>query len=113
MDSTFPFDRELFGIYAFYASLLLTKLLLMSPLTTRQRFLHGSFISKEDIAGREEKLKCGVGICDDVERMRNAHRNDLENIIPFIILSFLYIFTGPTISFASLTFRIFSLARFL
>merc|ERR1711935_725752 len=106
-------DEELFRAYAFYAGVLLVKFLLMSLLTARQRFKHGVFISAEDIAGKENKLKNGTGINDDVERVRRAHQNDIENILPFIFLGFLYIFTGPSSATATLVFRIFTASRVL
>merc|ERR1712121_514221 len=104
-------DRELFGVYAFYAAILTVKMLIMSFLTARQRFKNHVFISSEDIAGKEGKAKAGQGINEDVERVRRAHQNDIENIVPFLILGLLYIFTSPTLATATLVFRIFAAAR--
>lgn len=40
-----------------------------------------------------------------------CHHNDLENIIPFVIVGLLYALTGPELSVALLHFRIFAGAR--
>ena len=40
-------------------------------------------------------------------------QNDLENVIPFVFLGFIYISTGPALATAKLAFRIFTAARFL
>ena len=49
---------------------------------------------------------------DDVERVRRAHLNDLENILPFLVIAFLYVSTNPSLTSALLAFRIFTMARF-
>jgi len=105
-------DQGLFECYAFYAGVILAKMLVMSFLTARQRFRTGTFISSEDIVGQEAKgYKTGQN--DDVERVRRAHQNDLENILPFLILGLLYIFTNPELATATLVFRIFVGARIM
>merc|ERR1712029_996218 len=86
-------EKELFAAYAFYAGIVTLKMLIMSPLTARQRFKTNSFISSEDAVRPGTK----TGIAEDVERVRRAHQNDIENIVPFLILGFLYISqTQPT-----------------
>lgn len=42
-----------------------------------------------------------------------AHLNDLENIIPFLIIGIIYVGTGPSLSWAKLLFRVFTVARFM
>jgi len=99
-------DQELFGAFAFYAAIVLVKMLFMSFLTARQRFGTGTFISSEDIVGQEKKgFKTGVN--ENVERVRRAHLNDMENILPFFCLGLLYIFTNPALSTAVLVFRLY------
>merc|ERR1711970_1543759 len=102
-------DEELFKTFGFYAGVVIFKMMIMALLTARQRFRTGTFISSEDIAGQEKKgYKTGVN--EDVERVRRAHQNDIENIVPFGLL---YIFTGPNIGTARLVFRIFVGSRIL
>merc|ERR1711892_289522 len=102
-------EKELFGAYAFYAGVVTVKMMAMAFLTARQRFATGTFISSEDA------LKPGTktGVNENVERVRRAHQNDIENIVPFLILGLLYIFTNPAFDTALLTFRIFVGARVL
>merc|ERR1711992_495011 len=100
-------DPELFKAYAFYAGIVTAKMLVMSFLTARQRFRTGVFISSED--AKQPGTKTGVH--EDVERVRRAHLNDMENILPFFCLAILYIFTEPALSTATLLFRIFAACR--
>lgn len=102
-------DKELFAAYAFYAGIVTLKMLIMSPLTARQRFKTNTFISSEDAVRPGTK----TGIAEDVERVRRAHQNDIENIVPFLILGFLYMFTNPAYSTALFVYRLFVGARLL
>jgi len=104
-------DKELFGAFAFHAGLMAVKTLIMAPLTARQRFRKGNFISRED--GVNRPVKIGIGVDEDVERVRRAHQNDIENIFPFLTLGFLYLFTSPELNTAQTVFRVFSGARIL
>ena len=49
----------------------------------------------------------------DVERVRRAHLNDLENVIPFLLLVPLYLSTGPNPWLAANLIRAFAAARIL
>merc|ERR1712020_400819 len=100
-------DPELFKAYAFYAAVVTVKVLMMAFLTARQRFRTGVFISSED--AKQPGTKTGVH--EDVERVRRAHLNDMENILPFLILGFLYMFTNPAYATALLCYRLFVGAR--
>ncbi|XP_070298233.1 microsomal glutathione S-transferase 1 [Salvelinus sp. IW2-2015] len=40
-----------------------------------------------------------------------CHQNDLENIIPFVVIGLLYTLTGPDLSTALLHFRVFVVSR--
>eukprot|EP00090_Calanus_glacialis_P047584 TRINITY_DN994_c0_g1_i1.p1 TRINITY_DN994_c0_g1~~TRINITY_DN994_c0_g1_i1.p1 ORF type:complete len:143 (-),score=28.78 TRINITY_DN994_c0_g1_i1:90-518(-) len=102
-------DKELFGAYAFYAGVVTVKMIVMAFFTARQRFATKTFASSEDATRPGTK----TGVNEDVERVRRAHQNDIENIIPFLILGLLYIFTSPAYATALLTFRIFVGARIL
>jgi glutathione S-transferase len=39
--------------------------------------------------------------------------NDLENIVPFLVLAFIYVGTNPSRGIALMAFRIFTVARLL
>lgn len=49
----------------------------------------------------------------DIERARRAHRNDLENILPYFGIGLLYTFTNPTVVAASIYFIGYTVARIL
>jgi len=100
-------DKELFGAFAFYAGIVTIKMMVMSFLTARQRFKVGVFTSPEDATMQGHK----AGVHEDVERVRRAHLNDMENVLPFLILGFLYMFTNPAYSTALLLYRVFVGAR--
>ena len=48
-----------------------------------------------------------------MERVRRAHLNDLENVIPFLVLCPLYLATGPAAGTAVFLIRVFAAARVL
>merc|ERR1712062_1674 len=102
-------EKELFEAYAFYTAITVLKMVIMSFLTARQRFKTMTFISSED--AKQPGTKCGSN--EDIERVRRAHQNDIENVVPFAILGFLYIFTNPAYSTALFCFRLFAGARIL
>ncbi len=49
----------------------------------------------------------------DVERIRRNHLNDLENIVPFVLVGLLYVGTNPDQDVALWHFRIFLASRVL
>ena len=62
-------------------------------LTSRARIRDGKFANKEDaaLAGNKQPstqydLKKSLTSNDDIERIRRAHLNDMENIYPFAFL---------------------------
>ena len=66
-----------------------------------------AFANPED-AGPNTELK----IDEDVERVRRAHMNDLENIPAFIIAALFYVMTEPQSDVALWLIRIAVIARF-
>merc|ERR1711981_1288938 len=102
-------EKELFEAYAFYTAITVLKMVIMSFLTARQRFKTMTFISSED--AKQPGTKTGTN--EDIERVRRAHQNDIENVVPFAILGLMYIFTNPAYSTALFCFRLFAGARLL
>ena len=43
----------------------------------------------------------------------SAHRNDIENLVPFFIIGFLYVLTEPSTLTACLLFKIGAIARII
>ena len=70
------------------------------------------FANPEDTVG-SSKAKVNFAN-DNVERVRRAHQNDIENIVPFAILSGLYLaVANPSLFMAKCVFYGFTAARVL
>lgn len=103
-------ENPVFRAYVFYVGVLVLKTMVMSYLTARERFRKGAFTSPEDTVFNPKKAKVKTDD-PDVERVRRAHLNDLENIPIFIITALGYIMTNPSYFVAVSLFRIFTAAR--
>jgi len=101
------FNNPLYSTYIFYSCVLVVKMLLMSFLTARMRFKKLVFLNPEDAKSTGGKVR----VDDDVERIRRAHLNDIENIPLFLFVSGLYILTGPSVGLATILFRAFAATR--
>jgi len=93
---------------AFYSAILVLKMMGMSVLTGIQRFRKKAFISPEDAAAFKGEVKLED---PDVERVRRAHLNDLENIPIFLVTSLVFVLTDPDVVVALMFFRLYTLAR--
>ncbi|VVC94191.1 unnamed protein product [Leptidea sinapis] len=96
--------------FIFYSGVLGLKVLSMVVLTAKQRYRKNVFANEEDA-----KFKNGIVKYDDpdVERVRRAHLNDLENIPLFWVLGALYLTTGPSSALAITLFRAYTAGRIL
>ncbi|XP_032516214.2 microsomal glutathione S-transferase 1-like [Danaus plexippus] len=96
--------------YIACSGILALKVLGMSLLTGRMRYKKKVFANEEDT-----KLKDSVVKYDDpdVERIRRAHLNDLENIPVFWVVGALYLTTGPSDEVAVNLFRVYTAGRIL
>ncbi|XP_067640990.1 microsomal glutathione S-transferase 1-like [Eurosta solidaginis] len=101
-------ENEVFKAYLFWSAVLVLKMLFMSLLTGFMRFRTQTFINPEDILDKRIKVKYDN---PDVERCRRAHRNDLENILPFFVIGFLYLLINPDAKLAINLFRACAISR--
>ncbi|XP_068573232.1 microsomal glutathione S-transferase 1-like [Cebidichthys violaceus] len=105
-------EDEVFMAFTTYAAIVILKMLLMAPMTAFFRFSKGAFANEEDVALKpSEERKKLLKSHPDVERVRRCHQNDLENVIPFVLIGLLYALTGPELSVALLHFRVFAGSR--
>uniref|UniRef100_A0A8I5NGP5 Microsomal glutathione S-transferase 1 n=1 Tax=Papio anubis TaxID=9555 RepID=A0A8I5NGP5_PAPAN len=113
VDLTQIMDDEVFMAFASYATIVLSKMMLMSVTTAFYRLTRKVFANPEDCVtfGKGENAKKYLRTDDRVERVRRAHLNDLENIVPFLGIGLLYSLSGPDLSTAILHFRLFVGAR--
>ncbi|XP_064175126.1 microsomal glutathione S-transferase 1-like isoform X2 [Anguilla rostrata] len=113
-------DSEVFLAFSTYATIVILKMMLMSLITAYFRFTRkvkfpSAFANPEDTGlgkSAEEKKKM-LRTDADVERARRCHQNDLENVLPFVLIGLLYSLTGPDLHSALLYFRVFVGSRFL
>ncbi|KAF4530678.1 hypothetical protein B566_EDAN004917 [Ephemera danica] len=113
MERLISLDNPVFSGFAIHAAVLVLKCMLMAPLTLRHRMATGTFANPEDVKHAQIIMpKAKVSFDDlNVERVRRAHLNDLENIPVFLVVALLYVLTGPNTFIALNLFRVFTLAR--
>jgi prostaglandin-E synthase 1 len=105
------FDSLPARLYAICALLLVLKMMGLALYTSSLRMRRSVYASPEDYAFQG---KAASGRSDpDVERARRAHRNDLENVLPFLVVGPLYVLLGPSPAGAWLCFVGFTAARIL
>jgi uncharacterized MAPEG superfamily protein len=96
-------------LFALCAAVLVVKMLATANLTGILRTVRKVYATPEDYQffGQEP-----VETADEqIERSRRAHLNDLENILPFLAIGFLYALTGPSYTVAWWLFVLFTIAR--
>lgn len=74
--------------------LLVFKLMLNSNITTYYRVRRKAYAAPEDYTAKQ--LSAAEQDDADVERTRRAHLNDLENVVPFMLLSVLALLVRPS-----------------
>ncbi|CAF2976898.1 unnamed protein product [Rotaria socialis] len=107
----YALTNPIFKNFVFYAAASTVKMMAMSLLTSRKRFAKNVFSNPEDIPlGNKNQAK--VTFTDpDVERVRRNHLNDIENILPFVVIGMFYVATNPNAMLALWHFRIFFFSR--
>ena len=106
-----PFATLAWKLWALSVLALALKMLVLAALTSRQRLRKRAFASPEDYATQGLDAKSERD--PDVERYRRAHRNDLENILPFFVVGAIYAATDPSPLGAWLCLPGFAVARLL
>lgn len=118
-NGSYSFSNPVFASLAGYSSMALLKMLGMSTYTIIQRFRTGNFATPEDDIYKQLMSQLGLSGAttgnksETVERVRNNHLNDLENILPFVLIGLFYVGTRPKFDCAFWHFRIFLLSRIL
>ncbi|KAI7791821.1 putative microsomal glutathione S-transferase 1-like [Triplophysa rosa] len=104
-------DTEVFLVFSTYATIVILKMMLMGPFISYLRLTKKVFANLEDtnlVKTTEDRRKWVR-----VQMLNGCHQNDLENIIPFVVIGLLYALTGPDLSTALLHFRVFVGSRFI
>ena len=97
-------------LYMFCAAILTLKMIVTGSGTGAMRVVKGVFISSEDYAFAG---KVPAASDESIERIRRAHQNDLENVLPFLVVGFLYALTGPSYDVVWWLYSTFTSARIL
>ncbi|MFT4569442.1 MAG: putative MAPEG superfamily protein [Hyphomicrobiaceae bacterium] len=100
-----------FSLYAICSLVLALKMLALGAGTGVVRIVRGNYISPEDYS----TFGTTPAAAPDplIERLRRAHQNDLENIIPFFVIGALYALSGPSYNTAWWLFTTFTAFRVL
>ncbi|KAK5648566.1 hypothetical protein RI129_003458 [Pyrocoelia pectoralis] len=102
-------ENPVFCAFITCGSILVLKMMCMSILTGLQRIKYRVIASPEDV--ELFKGKPAVASHPDVDRVRRAHLNDLENISIFFLAGIGYALTDPNPSVAVALYRTYTLAR--
>ncbi len=98
-------------LYGVMCVLLVFKMLAVGTYTSTIRLRRKVFATPEDYTNFGGAAPAGID--PDVERTRRAHQNDLENVLPFMVVGLIYALTNPSLAAARLCFVGFFLARTL
>lgn len=96
-------------LFALVAVLLVVKMVAVANYTSYLRIRRRVYATPEDYT--LQGLAPRGTVDADIERVRRAHQNDLENVLPFLILGLLYALTDPSMFTARLYFIGFLIAR--
>ncbi|CAM4568695.1 unnamed protein product [Eretmochelys imbricata] len=105
-------ENEVFASFTFYSTILIIKMYVLAIITGQVRLRKKAFANPED-ALRNGGLQY-FREDPDVERCRRqvlAHRNDMENIFPFLFLGAIYSLLDPNLIVARIHFLIFCVGR--
>ncbi|XP_029468799.1 prostaglandin E synthase [Rhinatrema bivittatum] len=102
-------ENGVFSSFAFYSTVLILKMYAVAIVTGQLRLRRKAFINPED-AIRHGGLQF-YREDPEVERYRRAHRNDMENIYPFLFLGAIYSLLDPHPTMARIHFRVFCVGR--
>ncbi|KAF1504007.1 Prostaglandin E synthase, partial [Eudyptula minor novaehollandiae] len=106
-------ENTVFMSFAFYSTILILKMYVVAIITGQVRLRKKAFANPED-ALRNGGLQY-YRDDPDVERnllsLSRAHRNDMENIFPFLFLGAVYSLLDPSPAVARIHFFIFCVGR--
>nr|XP_032607404.2 prostaglandin E synthase isoform X1 [Taeniopygia guttata] len=104
-------ENKVFLSFTFYSTILILKMYAVAIITGQVRLRKKAFANPED-ALRNGGLQF-YREDPDVERCRRAHRNDMENIFPFLFLGAIYSLLDPSPTVARIHFLIFCVGRII
>jgi glutathione S-transferase len=109
----YTLNNSVFTNFAFYSTASVVKMMGMSALTVLTRMSKDAFANPEDLSLAKNKSAVTTTSDPDVERVRRNHLNDIENIVPFVLVGLFYVGTNPDRDVALWHFRVFFISRVL
>jgi glutathione S-transferase len=110
-------SNPVFVSYVICAALLVLKMVAMSWLTVyRMIRVNGGMRNPEDANPGLANPRPRAGQLDPddyVDRARRIHQNDLENLLPFLAIGWLYVITNPDPTLAKILFYGYVVSRLL
>ena len=100
-----------FHLFAICYLVLVLKMVAVGGYTSYLRITRRVYATGEDYG--MQGMDPSEEIDGEIERVRRAHRNDLENILPFLGVGILYALSEPTMVGAQINLLGFTVARVL
>ena len=98
-------------VLAITATILALHLIVLGSWTGMVRMRRKIYVNPED--ARQLSGTTGESEHPDVQRVKRAHQNALENLVPFFIVAWFYVATAPSRTAAIAYFGTFTAARIL
>ncbi|XP_059157388.1 microsomal glutathione S-transferase 1-like [Physella acuta] len=105
-------ENPVYRLFLGHCALVLLKTCAMSLITVAAFYMFDKNTKQKTKDDDSKDVKKNKPSTENVDRVRRCHRNDLENVIPFVLLGLLYVATGPAYETARIHFRIFTISRF-
>lgn len=107
-----PGLQPAFQLYAICSAVLVVALYVLAFLTGKIRDRRKAVVNPEDV-----RVYVGAAVVEiehpDVQRVKRAHLNLIENAVPFFVIGLLYALTGPNMMMARALFLTFVGVRLL
>jgi uncharacterized MAPEG superfamily protein len=104
-------DSPALALFALTGSLLATHLILLALWTGTVRVRAKAWVNPEDAAlNKGDKVEVDH---PDVQRVKRAHQNAIENFVPFLAVGLLFALTNPSLTAAKAYFFTFLAVRVL
>lgn len=104
-------DNPALALFALTGSILAIHLLLIAFYTGGVRVKHKAWVNPEDaVLNKGEKVDVDH---PDVQRVKRAHQNAIENFVPFLAVGLFFALTNPSVTAAKAYFFTFLAMRVL
>ncbi|XP_076245077.1 prostaglandin E synthase [Calliopsis andreniformis] len=108
--------KQLWAVYAWWSCVLVLKMNALTWFTGRIRVARQVIHSEEDrmwMKGPNVILCPTGGGHEDVDRIREAHRHDLETVLPYLLITPIWLSTSPSFPLARMILTCFAIVSIL